>query len=323
MLLLGNLQAEQVKRAEALAKALPIGERSACSTVWTSTIAALRPTLGLGSPPEEPCSPSQWTRASATGSARRSRRRTHCLLLEHARPPLFPRPRGWLLRCQVWGRRRAPAPLLHSALLQGRRASGTRRPPTTSAASREIASLAPAPCRPEVRPERRGGARRGAVTLRRRRLGAGSHGGRARGAVHPGALRRVGARPSSAPRAASPRRRTKRRVGCALRPSSGWASAEVVGGRPPSSGLLAALRGLEPRRRQAGRACSSSSTGVRVGAWPRPRPPKRSPALVLLGAVPTRRLFQGLVPHRPPGSRPKFVNSVMTPHVWGVRAPTL
>lgn len=33
MLLLGNLQAEQVKRAEALAKALPIGERSACSTV--------------------------------------------------------------------------------------------------------------------------------------------------------------------------------------------------------------------------------------------------------------------------------------------------
>lgn len=167
-----------------------------------------------------------------------------------------------------------------------------------------------APAGSAARKEGRGEAR---VILRRRRLGAGSHGGRARGAVHPCALWRVGARsfvlrvrPLRGAGRGAARAALFWRVG--LGGGRGRASPGPQPFVTPWSGLLAAFPGLEPRQRQVGSACSSSATGVRVGAWPWPRPPKRSPALVLPGAVPTPRLFQGPVPHRPPGSRLKFVN---------------
>lgn len=80
------------------------------------------------------------------------RPRTHRLLLEHARTPLSPRRHRGLQNGLARGNLPASAPLLHPALLSDTPSSESPPPTNDEAASRENASLAPAPHQPEVRP---------------------------------------------------------------------------------------------------------------------------------------------------------------------------
>lgn len=90
------------------------------------------------------------------------RLRTHCLLLEHARPPLFARRHRRLLRGRHGGRLRAPTALLHRAGTPSR----LNLRPNASAAFRASACLARASRQPEMR--LREGAWRARVIPRRR-----------------------------------------------------------------------------------------------------------------------------------------------------------
>lgn len=75
------------------------------------------------------------------------RLRTHCLLLEHARPPLFARRHWRLLRRRHRGRLRAPTPLLHPAGAADR----LRGRPNASTAFCSSSSLSRASRQPEMR----------------------------------------------------------------------------------------------------------------------------------------------------------------------------
>lgn len=153
--------------------------------------------------------------------------RTHCLLLEHARPPLFPRRRRRLLRRLRRGHPPAAAPLLH----RGRRRAPRSGRPNDSAASRESASLAPAPPRPEVR---RREARAGGASSLGAAAGAGSHGGRVAG-----------------PRPLSAAERAPRGAACGQRrPCRGWAPAPWR--RPTPRRPAGAGSGQRPRVRAGG-----------------------------------------------------------------------